>query len=357
MRAAAFLLGLLLLPGSGHVLIGRAWRGAPWLAMILLAPLVVLLAPIAGLVLLLAPRLGAAIEVLFLERRAGGGARLAVVLAGALVATGAYAAAVGGFLLEGFVVPSVAMVPTLQIGDHLFANKLAYRFGEPQRGDVVVFASPCQRDKELVRRIVALGSDTVEIRCDVLYVNGEAAPAEPLEEECRYRDRPLEELPWTEERCVTYVEQLDGLEHEIVHDPARRDRDRLRAVAAGERPYEQLAGHRDFPVSDRVPSCAYAADRMPGAEWAAIAGGSAQEPGRIEAVPAAPGDGACAQRSRFVVPEGHVFLLGDNRDSSADSRAWGAVPVDHLVGRVDSIWWSSGPPEDGIRWSRLGAID
>jgi signal peptidase I len=52
------------------------------------------------------------------------------------------------------------------------------------------------------------------------------------------------------------------------------------------------------------------------------------------------------------VPPGHVFVLGDNRQNSSDSRAWGPVPLENVVGEVAYIWWSSG--RDGIAWGRLG---
>lgn len=88
-------------------------------------------------------------------------------------------------VVEAFWVPSGSMLPTIQIGDHLFVNKLAYslkvpflgyevvRWGHVGRGDIVVFISPQKERIDLIKRIVAVSGDTVEIRDKVLYINGE----------------------------------------------------------------------------------------------------------------------------------------------------------------------------------------
>jgi len=88
-------------------------------------------------------------------------------------------------VVQAFWVPSGSMLPTIQIGDHLFVNKLAYslrlpfvgtelfRTGKPHRGEIVVFVSPVDRHTDLIKRIVAVEGDTVEIRNKQLYVNGE----------------------------------------------------------------------------------------------------------------------------------------------------------------------------------------
>ena len=93
-------------------------------------------------------------------------------------------------VVEAFWVPSGSMLPTIQIGDHLFVNKLAYglhvdvpfttrtyvlkRWRPLQRGDIVVFVSPVDRNVDLIKRIVAVAGDTVEVRDKVLYINGQA---------------------------------------------------------------------------------------------------------------------------------------------------------------------------------------
>ncbi|HUJ67923.1 MAG TPA: signal peptidase I [Syntrophorhabdales bacterium] len=92
---------------------------------------------------------------------------------------------VRSFVVEAFTIPSGSMEPTLLVGDYLLANRLSYvvkvpftdvvliRLGEPKRGDIVIFRYPLDPSKDYVKRIVAKGGDTVEIRDKVVYVNGQ----------------------------------------------------------------------------------------------------------------------------------------------------------------------------------------
>jgi len=93
-------------------------------------------------------------------------------------------------VVEAFWVPSGSMLPTIQIGDHLFVNKLAYgarfpftsyeiaHWGELERGEIIVFVSPVDRKMDLIKRVIAVAGDTVEIRNKKLFLNGEAVPDE-----------------------------------------------------------------------------------------------------------------------------------------------------------------------------------
>jgi signal peptidase I len=94
------------------------------------------------------------------------------------------ALAVRSSVVQAFWVPSGSMLPTIQIGDHLFVNKLAYavklpligqvaKISDPQRNDIVVFVSPVDHSTDLIKRIIATGGDTVEIRNKKLLVNGQ----------------------------------------------------------------------------------------------------------------------------------------------------------------------------------------
>ena len=59
----------------------------------------------------------------------------------------------------------------------------------------------------------------------------------------------------------------------------------------------------------------------------------------------------------YVVPEGHVFVMGDNRENSSDSRQWGSVPLENIKGEALFIWWSSKPQHaGGVQWRRIGKV-
>jgi|1186.fasta_scaffold146495_1 signal peptidase I len=85
--------------------------------------------------------------------------------------------AVKWFVAEPFSIPASSMAPTLERGDHVVVNKLAYRTGTPARGDLAVVKAP-KTGEALLKRVVGLGGDEIEIRDGVLFVNGRA-PREP----------------------------------------------------------------------------------------------------------------------------------------------------------------------------------
>lgn len=91
----------------------------------------------------------------------------------AVLAFGLVFGVVRPFIVEAFVIPSGSMIPTLQIGDRVLANKFIYDFTDPEKGDVVVFESVEMEGQDLIKRVVGAPGDTVEIRNNTLYVNGE----------------------------------------------------------------------------------------------------------------------------------------------------------------------------------------
>jgi signal peptidase I len=301
-------------PGIGHLLLGQHKRALAWLGGMVLA---LGLAPLSFWFLfvgVIGVRIGSVVDLWISSRGMrevpSSGNTLHWPF-GFFVLAIALTMVARGYWLEAFKIPSAAMVPTLQVGDHIMVSKMSTA---PARGDVVVFVYPCEPIKDFVKRIVALEGDTVEVRCDQLYVNGEAVKREELGGECSYMD--LAPGGWQEELCTRYVESTGGSRYEVIHGPEAKQR-------------REIAGNHDFPDLS-VPSCQNSF--------------SESEPttsvlGQILVHDANPGS-ACTPSRSYKVPAGHFFVLGDNRDNSSDSRVWGAVATDEIRGKFAYVWWS-----------------
>ncbi len=192
------------------------------------------------------------------------------------------------FLVEPFKIPSGSMIPTLLVGDFILVNKFAYGIrlpivnkkivdvGEPKRGDVMVFRYPVDPSLDYIKRVVGLPGDRVEYRNKRLTINGAPVPETQIDD---YLSR--ERMQYSQR----FVENLGGVEHQILNEEQAP-------------PY--VAQRFQFPYAE---NCQY-------------------------------------NSSGFVctVPSGHYFMMGDNRDSSSDSRVWGFVPDENIVGKAFFIW-------------------
>ncbi len=234
-------------------------------------------------------------------------------------------------VLEAFRIPASSGYPTLEIGDHVFVEKLSKRWRSPRRGEIIVFDQPCQPAVQYIKRVIAVGDDTVEVRCNVVYVNGTAVTEELVDASCTYRDmEPSAAESVYERECSRYRETLDGHTFEVFHDRARVRR-------AQAHPPERV-DHRDFPSGLTLPSCTNQFGM-----GAAPQGTQPQLPGAIIVARAdVPPETSCQPHRHYKVPAGHLFVMGDNRANSNDSRVWGSVPVENVVGRVVSIWYPLG---------------
>ena len=194
------------------------------------------------------------------------------------------------FLVEPFKIPSGSMIPTLAIGDFILVNKYTYgirlpvvnqkivELNVPERGDVVVFRYPPNPSLDYIKRVVGLPGDKITYRSKRVSVNGVELSQTKLDD---YLD--------TDRMFYTprFKEKLDKVEHEIL----------IEKEAPSFIP--QIA---DFPYRE---NCNYNAEGV-----------------------------------KCVVPPGHYFVMGDNRDNSQDSRFWGFVPDQNLVGRAFFIWFN-----------------
>lgn len=91
------------------------------------------------------------------------------IIAGAIVV----AYFLQAFIVKPFQIPSESMYPTLMPGDRVLVNRLAYRSGQPRRGDIIVFKSPNDPEVDFIKRVVAIGGDTIEIKRGTVLLNGE----------------------------------------------------------------------------------------------------------------------------------------------------------------------------------------
>ncbi len=219
------------------------------------------------------------------------------------------------FIYEPFQIPSGSMMPTLLVGDFILVEKYAYGLkdpvwrtqlvetGKPERGDIVVFKYPPQPSVDYIKRVVGLPGDIVRYSSDK-----QLCVQNQGESACKpVKLSNVEESQFSSNGIpmIQLDEKLGNVEHNILVNPLVRNR------------VEQY-----FPRSGTT-------------EW--------------------------------VVPQGQYFVMGDNRDNSADSRYWGFVPEANLVGKAVAIWISfefdrgadSVLPSwipTGVRFNRIGGI-
>ncbi len=200
------------------------------------------------------------------------------------------------FVVEPFKIPSGSMIPTLHVGDFILVNRYTYglrlpivnkkfiEINQPRRGDVVVFHYPNDPAVDYIKRVVGVPGDEIVYRDKQLWLNGSLQPMQ------RDGDYNYVESGLSFVHTEQYREKLDGREHSVLLNP--------------ERVQIHLNGVEHFPQYEQ---CRYSEREM-----------------------------------RCTVPDGHYFMMGDNRDNSRDSRYWGFVPDELIVGKAFLIWMNFG---------------
>ncbi|MBN2528632.1 MAG: signal peptidase I [Deltaproteobacteria bacterium] len=212
------------------------------------------------------------------------------------------------FAVEAFKIPSESMVPTLMVGDHIFVSKYQYgislpfqnkklvQFGPPAYGDVIVFAKPSRQEQG--------------------YAN----------------DGYEETLVGTD-----FIKRVIGLPGDTIE--VKRS-----VVYVNGKPISRCkVGKRSFKSRDSLTD-----------EWVDRSSSLWVEKH---------GDHSYTIVEEYLfddfepvkVPDDQVFVMGDNRDRSSDSRMWGTVPLQNIKGRAMVIWWSNKRPH-GFEWDRVGSI-
>ena len=198
------------------------------------------------------------------------------------------------FLFEPFKIPSGSMKPTLLVGDLILVNKFHYgvrlpvinkkiiALNDPQRGDVMVFRYPQDPSTDYIKRVVGIPGDEISFRGQKLYVNGKVAELTPAGEFYDDDTRRYEK---------EFTEQLGSVQHHILINPQQT-------------PFFGTSESRQFPFHE---NCSYSAEGV-----------------------------TCK------VPAGSYYMMGDNRDNSQDSRFWGFVPDENIVGKAFFVWMNFG---------------
>jgi signal peptidase I len=238
---------------------------------------------------------------------------------------------VRAFIFEPFRIPSDSMMPTLLDGDFIVVNKYAYGLrwpvvnqkfidiGAPQRGDVVVFRHPPNPRVNYIKRLVGLPGDRVEVHNDQLVVNGQVIP---LQEVSNYSDGCYAGLTLSTETIGEHTHQVMS---------CRSERGLMGAHGI------QFGGN-----TDPLAACDRKKIREEIGGWVCKA--TPPESGRDR------GD-----HQFEVVPQGYYLMIGDNRDNSDDSRGWGLVPDENLVGKATRIWFNFDLQRKSVvNWGRIG---
>ncbi len=206
--------------------------------------------------------------------------------------------------VEPFYIPSASMEPSVRRGDRIWADK---RYNCPgckqgvHRGDIAVFAYPNDRSVRYIKRVIGLPGDQIQLKDRQVWVNGQ-----PLQAVIAPATAPL-----AAGALAVVMEAIDGRTWQVQWPEPSAPTGPAKANPEAAIPAAGL------PPLNRAQTLA-------------------------------------ATDLKLTVPDGQVFVLGDNRQNSIDSRNFGTVPMQDILGRARQVWFSA--DEKGVRWGRLGQV-
>lgn len=227
------------------------------------------------------------------------------------------------FGVQAFLIPSGSMWPELQVNDFIVANKMVYRYTDPQRGDVVVFhppkdaaLSPDDLDAsgdmkfDFVKRCIGIPGDVIEMKKGVLYRNGQVVQ-EPY---IRYSDCVDPDAGCTQYRRLgeDEVKQITLPNFKLVNYKGRLI------------PLYYTDLDANAPEAQRTT---FSETRPP------------YKTADIYEIPNPADETKAAALPAQPIPPGMYLMMGDNRNNSYDGRSWGLISRDRVVGRGEFVWW------------------
>jgi signal peptidase I len=268
------------------------------------------------------------------------------------------------FVVQAFYIPSESMLPTLRPGDRILVNKFVYRFREPRRGEIIVFHAPPRASggdrTDFIKRLIGRPGDVVEVVPDIVMVDGKPAvqllAREMSGASSNFLNAEPHGLPIGRDAVIRVEGQL-----------VKEDND-VRVVVS---PHPEIEYRGGDVYVDGEPRLQLRTSRM----YEAVAdltrvGGSPELEGTVIAAPNSdlpllvvvkgrevslrPGhvtvngqplkEPYLAQTPRYAmppvtVPAGEYFVMGDNRNDSNDSHAWGPLDADRVIGKAMFIFW------------------